>query len=293
MMTQIQRHRARLRNKNLWSLGTSSFLFFLSDHSSLSLSRSFHTQPTTLGVVLISFWLSSDAEVLLINTDWAFVSGPNVQKHVCNVYIFRMSFHFVCRRWWLGTSFPPPSCFSPFCVIGSEEKRFPVTGSSCIPSESSPLPLFLSFFGKWRLTRHVNFLKSGQEEAERERRLLDSLEKETRKGGEVNKDRFGKLDKFFPHFSFFKNVSFAGNFWFFVLCTTFFSGCYMTERQTGQSKKKRSFALMTHTTRHEVSLSSWEPSSTHFHTHIHTHTWYIGVLFNPPHDFSRAGGKGA
>ncbi len=28
--------------------------------------------------------------------------APNEQKRVCNVYIFRLSFHFACHRWWLG-----------------------------------------------------------------------------------------------------------------------------------------------------------------------------------------------
>ena len=27
---------------------------------------------------------------------------PNVQKRVCNVYIFQLSFHFTYHRWWLG-----------------------------------------------------------------------------------------------------------------------------------------------------------------------------------------------
>ena len=29
--------------------------------------------------------------------------APNVQKHVCNVYVFQLSFHFAHLRWWLGT----------------------------------------------------------------------------------------------------------------------------------------------------------------------------------------------
>ncbi len=27
---------------------------------------------------------------------------PNVQKRVCNVYLFRLMFHFACHCWWLG-----------------------------------------------------------------------------------------------------------------------------------------------------------------------------------------------
>ncbi len=40
----------------------------------------------------------------LISTDWECKLMPNVQKHVRNVYIFQLSFHFTCHRWWLGTS---------------------------------------------------------------------------------------------------------------------------------------------------------------------------------------------
>ncbi len=29
-------------------------------------------------------------------------SAPNVQKCACNVYMFRLSFHFACHCWWLG-----------------------------------------------------------------------------------------------------------------------------------------------------------------------------------------------
>ncbi len=37
--------------------------------------------------LLTNFWLSSDAGILLIITDWAYKSTPNVQKRVCIVYI--------------------------------------------------------------------------------------------------------------------------------------------------------------------------------------------------------------
>ncbi len=41
-------------------------------------------------------------KILLISTDWAYKSVPNVQKRVCNAYIFQPSFHFAHHRWWLG-----------------------------------------------------------------------------------------------------------------------------------------------------------------------------------------------
>ena len=40
---------------------------------------------------------------LLISTNGAYKSAPNVQKCGCNVYLFQHSFHFACRRWWLGS----------------------------------------------------------------------------------------------------------------------------------------------------------------------------------------------
>ncbi len=62
------------------------------------------SHPTTH--LLIHFRLSSDAEILLMITDWAYKSMPNVQKPVCNVYVFQLSFHFACHRWWLGAPRP-------------------------------------------------------------------------------------------------------------------------------------------------------------------------------------------
>ena len=58
----------------------------------------------TNNALLINFLLSSDAEILLISTDWAYESAQNVQKRVCNVYIFRLSFHFAFHHWWLGVT---------------------------------------------------------------------------------------------------------------------------------------------------------------------------------------------
>ena len=26
-----------------------------------------------------------------------------MKKHVCNVYLFQLGFHFACHRWWFGT----------------------------------------------------------------------------------------------------------------------------------------------------------------------------------------------
>ncbi len=57
--------------------------------------------PTT-NTILINLWLSSDAEILLLSTDWAYKSALNVQKLVCNVYAFWLSFHFAHHRRWSG-----------------------------------------------------------------------------------------------------------------------------------------------------------------------------------------------
>ncbi len=76
---------------------------FVSSPLSLSLFPS-SSSPTN-NALLINFLLSSDAEILLIITDWACKSAPNVQKRVCNAYVSRLSFHFAYHPWWLG---PPP-----------------------------------------------------------------------------------------------------------------------------------------------------------------------------------------
>ncbi len=60
------------------------------------------TNPTN-NALLINFLLSSDAEILLLSTDWAYKSAQNVQRRVCNVYILLLSFHFAYHRWWLGS----------------------------------------------------------------------------------------------------------------------------------------------------------------------------------------------
>ena len=39
---------------------------------------------------------------LSISTDWAYKSMPNLQKRVCNLYTFWLSFHFAHHRWRLG-----------------------------------------------------------------------------------------------------------------------------------------------------------------------------------------------
>ncbi len=36
----------------------------------------------------------------MYNAYWAYKSMPNVQKRVCNVCVFRLSFHFACHSWW-------------------------------------------------------------------------------------------------------------------------------------------------------------------------------------------------
>ncbi len=48
----------------------------------------------TNNALSIKFRLSSNGEILLISTDWAYKLVPNVQKCVCNVCTFRLSFHF-------------------------------------------------------------------------------------------------------------------------------------------------------------------------------------------------------
>ncbi len=44
-----------------------------------------HLNCPTNNALLINFQLSSDAEISLISTDWAYRSTSNVQKRVCNV----------------------------------------------------------------------------------------------------------------------------------------------------------------------------------------------------------------
>ncbi len=61
----------------------------------------FSTFPTH-NALLVNFRLSSDAEILLISTNWACKSAPNLQKSVCNMYIFQRSFHFAYHCCWLG-----------------------------------------------------------------------------------------------------------------------------------------------------------------------------------------------
>ncbi len=62
-----------------------------------------HLSGPTNNAPLINLRLSSDAEILLISTDWAYKLGPKCKKNrVCKVYIFRQSFHFAYHHWWLG-----------------------------------------------------------------------------------------------------------------------------------------------------------------------------------------------
>ncbi len=63
------------------------------------------SSPTN-NALLINFRLISDAEILLLSTDWACTLAQNVQKHVCNMHTFRLSFHFACHRCWLGPLTP-------------------------------------------------------------------------------------------------------------------------------------------------------------------------------------------
>ena len=62
-----------------------------------------HTTLPTNNALLTNLRLSSDADILLIITGWAYKSASNVQKRVCIVCMFQLSFHFACHPWWLGT----------------------------------------------------------------------------------------------------------------------------------------------------------------------------------------------
>ncbi len=57
---------------------------------------------------LINFRLGSDAEILLISTDWAYKSAPNIRTKTCtcDVHRFQLTFHFARHRWWLGMLLP-------------------------------------------------------------------------------------------------------------------------------------------------------------------------------------------
>ncbi len=58
--------------------------------------------PTNNGL-LINFRLTSDAEILFNEHRRSMRNRrQNVQKRVCNVYVFQRSFHFACHRCWLG-----------------------------------------------------------------------------------------------------------------------------------------------------------------------------------------------
>ncbi len=87
------------------------------------------TQPTN--ALLINSRLSSNAETLLIiqanclliiSTDWACKSAPNVQKLCVQ---FQLSFHFGYHYWWLGSEARSPKCppssfkWAPICVEAS------------------------------------------------------------------------------------------------------------------------------------------------------------------------------
>ncbi len=79
-----------------------------------------------------------------------------MQKRACNVYIFRLSFHFACHRWWLGRYFRVPlysssssSHFSPLRCSqsssqGEREKDPPPL--PLIRGGNSPFPLLSSPF---------------------------------------------------------------------------------------------------------------------------------------------------
>ncbi len=62
----------------------------------------------TNNALLVNFFLSSDADVSLISTDWACKSAPNVQKRACNARacILTKPPLCMCNRWWLGCQSP-------------------------------------------------------------------------------------------------------------------------------------------------------------------------------------------
>ncbi len=59
----------------------------MADIAADNLAFFFEVDPTNISL-LINLWLSSYAEILLLNTDWAYKSEQNVQGHVRNVYIY-------------------------------------------------------------------------------------------------------------------------------------------------------------------------------------------------------------
>ncbi len=61
------------------------------------------------------FQLSSVAEIVLLSTDCTYRSVPNVQNHVCNVYVFQPSFHFAYRHCWLGRDLCTHPTFALTC----------------------------------------------------------------------------------------------------------------------------------------------------------------------------------
>ncbi len=92
-------HKEELNNLSVRSVGRSDCAY-----------RSFN--PTS-NALLICFRLSSDAEILSMGIDRACKSAPNVQTRVRDVYVFWLSSHFACRRWWLGSCviFTNSTCF--------------------------------------------------------------------------------------------------------------------------------------------------------------------------------------
>ncbi len=80
-----------------------SISFLLSSTVESNLSLMMTSSYPTNNALLINFRLGSDAEVLLMSTDWACKSASNVKKCVCIVHIFQLSFHFAYHRWWLGS----------------------------------------------------------------------------------------------------------------------------------------------------------------------------------------------
>ncbi len=61
------------------------------------------TNPTN-NALLINFLLSSDAEIFVSKHRLSIqIGAKRAKKRVCNVYVFRLGFHFAHHCWWLGS----------------------------------------------------------------------------------------------------------------------------------------------------------------------------------------------
>ncbi len=91
---QVQLH---LRNISTWSATVQVAVCQIYDILQL---------PPTGNALLISFRLSSEwANFVTKHRLSIQIGAKTCKKRVCNVCIFRLSFHFACHRWWLECSF--------------------------------------------------------------------------------------------------------------------------------------------------------------------------------------------